>query len=100
MKTKQGRTAATGPRSCLRSRTLKGQCDTCGETPEVLHVPMRLHGWYCGEHCPCCNPPAKATSGPVRPPLVTGSKLPAEAGGAVLASVGAKGSGFNWPFEQ
>jgi hypothetical protein len=72
MRAKQTKAPATGPRACLRSRTIRGACDTCGETPEVLHVPLRLHGWYCPEHCPCCNPAAKPTSGPVRPPVAIG----------------------------
>ena len=40
---------------CRRSSTMRGQCDTCGATPAVLHTPLRVHGWFCGLHCPCCK---------------------------------------------
>ena len=90
MTTKRAKAPETGPRACLRSRTILGQCDRCGETPEVLHVPMRLHGWWCSDHCPCCNPAAKPTSGPVRPTLAGRTNPLPDAGGAVQAGVGTK----------
>ena len=42
-------------RDCLRSRTVGGVCDVCQSRPDVLHMPLKLHGWFCGEHCPCCH---------------------------------------------
>jgi hypothetical protein len=27
-------------------------CDSCGETPPVLHTPIRAAGWYCATCCP------------------------------------------------
>lgn len=52
----------SGPKDCLRSRTVHGDCSTCGARPEILHMPMRLHGWYCPEHCPCCNQVTEASA--------------------------------------
>jgi hypothetical protein len=51
-----------GPRDCLRSKTVHGTCTKCGVRPEILHLPMKLHGWYCPEHCPCCNPMTEASA--------------------------------------
>jgi hypothetical protein len=65
MQTKQS-APATGPGGCLRSRTLRGTCDTCGAVPEILHLPMRLHGWFCVAHCPVCNTIVSTTERGVR----------------------------------
>lgn len=58
-------THAPGPRDCMRSLAVHADCDKCGKRPDVLHMPMRLHGWYCSEHCPCCSPAVKEL-GPIR----------------------------------
>jgi hypothetical protein len=54
-------------RDCKRSTTMRAQCDTCGTVPAVLHIPLRLHGWFCPAHCLACNPPGGAPK-PLRPP--------------------------------
>jgi len=66
MKTKHTEAPATGPQSCLRSCTIRGVCDRCGTQPETLHVPMRLHGWFCVAHCPVCNRIVSTTERGVR----------------------------------
>jgi fucose permease len=91
MKTKRTETLATGPRNCLRSKTIRGVCDRCGTTPEILHLPLRLHGFFCVTCCPTCN----AIISPTRSAKATGSKPPAEGGGAVLAVSGPRGGAFN-----
>jgi hypothetical protein len=95
MKIKRIKPPATGPQNCLRSKTIRGECTQCGETPEILHVPLRLHGWFCVAHCPACNAIVSTTRAPERPPVATPSKPLPEGGGAVLARVDAKGGGFN-----
>jgi hypothetical protein len=52
---------------CVGSRRLKAFCDGCGARPEVLHLPAKRHGWYCGACCPVCarrqNAPETAGKG-------------------------------------
>lgn len=49
-----------------RSRNIAARCDVCGAWPEEIHLPLKRHGFFCAEHCPCCNqaeesgPPAPA----------------------------------------
>jgi hypothetical protein len=45
-------------------RNVIGECATCGEVADPLHMPMRLHGWFCAACCPVCN----GTAGAGRPP--------------------------------
>lgn len=46
-----------GPAACLRSRWISAPCQTCGVRPaDVLHMPTRLRGFFCGIHCPACHP--------------------------------------------
>jgi hypothetical protein len=52
---------------------MRGQCDTCGTVPAVLHIPLRLHGWFCPAHCPACNPPGGAPKA-LRPPIIAAGK--------------------------
>jgi hypothetical protein len=40
---------------CHVSKTVKGECDTCGRTVEHLHMPEEVHGWYCALCCPVCS---------------------------------------------
>lgn len=40
---------------CHISKLVKGECDTCGQTTEHLHMPEEVHGWYCAKCCPVCN---------------------------------------------
>jgi len=51
----RARGSATGPAACLRSKTVHGTCTKCGAVPEVLHMPLRKHGWFCPGCCPACN---------------------------------------------
>jgi hypothetical protein len=46
-------------RECFSSHRVSANCDRCGCRPEVLHMPMRLHGWFCPSCCPvcCADPP-------------------------------------------
>jgi hypothetical protein len=43
------------PLECLRSLRLRAHCDACGTTPDVLHSPLSLRGFYCPAHCPVCG---------------------------------------------
>ena len=61
-------------RDCRRSTTMRAQCDKCGTVPAVLHIPLRLHGWFCPAHCPACNPPGAVTT-VVRPPTIAAGKF-------------------------
>ncbi len=56
-----------------RSSTMRAQCDTCGTVPAVLHIPLRVHGWFCPAHCPECNPPGGSAPKPLHPPTVISS---------------------------
>ncbi len=40
---------------CHISKSVKGECDTCGKTVDHLHMPEELHGWYCEACCPVCS---------------------------------------------
>lgn len=91
MKPKKTEPPATGPRACLRSHSASGECWKCGAVPEVLHMPLKLGGWYCPDHCPCCNSPETTAVRSASTPLPTG-------GGANVGHPGAKGGHFNKPF--
>jgi hypothetical protein len=62
-------------RDCKQSVTIRGVCDTCGAVPDVLHVPLRVHGWYCPAHCLACNRPGGAATVPSAPKVITGGKF-------------------------
>jgi hypothetical protein len=40
---------------CHLARAIRGECVTCGEFADPLHMPMETHGWFCAAHCPVCN---------------------------------------------
>jgi hypothetical protein len=61
-------------RDCKRSTTMRGTCDQCGTTPDVLHIPLRVHGWFCPQHCPACNPPGGAATVPRAPTTIAAGK--------------------------
>lgn len=45
-----------GPAGCLRSPNSRGHlCDTCGQRPVVIHMPIGRAGWFDSQHCPLCN---------------------------------------------
>jgi hypothetical protein len=82
-----------GPSACWRSKNVSAPCDKCGAKSEVCHMPTHERGFYCAAHCPVCAIEA------VGSPQQQGAAIPLpQAGGAVLAGVGAKGGGFNRPF--
>jgi hypothetical protein len=58
-------------RDCKQSVTMKAPCDRCRVTPATLHLPLLVHGWYCPNCCPCCNPPGCAPTAPTVPPAPT-----------------------------
>jgi hypothetical protein len=39
---------------CHLSTSVRGECDNCRCLPTVLHMPERIHGWYCERCCPVC----------------------------------------------
>jgi hypothetical protein len=49
-----GQPYTSGPVNCLRSSRAHGQCATCGQSPTVLHIPLRSAAHYCEGCCPCC----------------------------------------------
>jgi hypothetical protein len=61
-------------RDCKRSTTMRAQCDKCGTVPAVIHIPLFVHGWFCAQHCPECNPPGGAPK-PLRPPTIAAGKF-------------------------
>lgn len=42
-------------RNCVKSTHVSARCDTCGKSPDVVHMPLRWHGFFCAEHCPSCS---------------------------------------------
>jgi len=46
-------------RDCMRTRGHGRTCDRCGTAPEIAHVPMRIKGVFCREHCPVCSQVAR-----------------------------------------
>ena len=40
---------------CIMSWRIFASCDRCGKVCEPVHMPQRLHGFYCAEHCPVCG---------------------------------------------
>ena len=62
-------------RDCRRSTTMRAQCDTCGSTPDVLHIPLRVHGWFCPAHCKACNRPGAAPTVPSAPTTIHAGKF-------------------------
>lgn len=49
------------PNRCLTARIV-ARCDVCDDLAEPLHLPGRVHGFYCPTHCPECHQPG--ASGP------------------------------------
>ena len=45
------------PADCWRTRNVFARCATCGATPELLHSPLRIRGFFCATHCRCCARP-------------------------------------------
>ena len=45
--------------ACFRTRRVAASCRTCGVRPEVVHCPLTIAGFFCGEHCPACTPAPK-----------------------------------------
>jgi hypothetical protein len=41
---------------CLRSRHVATTCCICGTRPTLTHMPTKLRGFFCGRHCPICQP--------------------------------------------
>ena len=76
---------------CHLGRNVIGECVTCGEVADPLHMPMRLHGWFCAACCPVCNGAASlGRSG------ATGAQHDCfDARGAVLSNADAVGGSFN-----
>jgi hypothetical protein len=53
---------AATPVSCFQSsRTAFRRCETCGEHPNVIHIPIHYAGLDCEKCCPACsqNPAVK-----------------------------------------
>ena len=65
-----------GPQDCMRTRAVHGYCDVCHKPAEPLHMPLRLHGWFCGEHCPCCSPAPAGRARLLKPPASPGGSAP------------------------
>jgi len=49
-------------KDCIRSKIVRADCDTCGQRPDMLHMPTKRRGWFCGDHCPVCSPKPTATA--------------------------------------
>lgn len=48
-----------GPVSaCRTARIVSAYCDRCRRLcgPGRLHIPEEEYGFWCGRHCPACNP--------------------------------------------
>jgi hypothetical protein len=75
------------PRECRSSTSLHGVCDKCGSVPATLHLPLRHHGWFCGLHCPECNPPGAAPTAPSAPTVITAGKF----AGSLIAALSLDG---------
>ncbi len=58
--------------NCHISERVRGCCDVCGNWPNRLHMPEELHGWYCAQCCPACNPKV------VRRPVAAEQQEPAQ----------------------
>src|SRR5438105_10801988 len=41
--------------NCLRTRNCAAPCATCGQTPDIVDMPISERGLFCGDHCPCSN---------------------------------------------
>ena len=39
-------------KNCFHSSTIRGLCGKCGVHADVLHVPLKICGAYCGAACP------------------------------------------------
>ncbi len=49
---------------CMRAQNHERVCCVCGESPEIIHVPVLHSGVWCAAHCPVCGP-ADHTDAPV-----------------------------------
>ena len=44
------------PKACIQSRRHgSSACSVCGARGGVLHVPTKVAGVFCAEHCPVCS---------------------------------------------
>jgi hypothetical protein len=51
-----GRPKSIQPAACFQSsRTRLRCCQTCGELPDVINIPTRHIGYFCGQCCPACR---------------------------------------------
>jgi excisionase family DNA binding protein len=51
-----GRRKSSKPAACYQtSRTGFNACQTCGELPSVIHIPICIVGYFCEKCCPACR---------------------------------------------
>ncbi len=41
---------------CFQSSRTDLKCRTCGERPDLVHIPTHHIGSFCEKCCPVCNP--------------------------------------------
>ena len=41
--------------ACYQSSRAELKCRTCGERSNVIHIPTRHVGYFCGQCCPACR---------------------------------------------
>ena len=51
---RRGSDAEPQPAACFQSSRTYLKCRTCGERPDVIHIPTRHIGYFCGKCCPAC----------------------------------------------
>ena len=52
------------PKDCFRTNRFQAKCDTCGQAPSVLHIPLKRPGRYCEACCPSCSEGAPERKAP------------------------------------
>ena len=40
---------------CFQTSRFQAKCDTCGQTPALLHIPLKKPGRYCEKCCTVCS---------------------------------------------
>jgi hypothetical protein len=55
------KTSRRSPRDCYRSERVSTPCSVCGERPQVMHMPMNGHGFFCEELCRNCQAEKRVT---------------------------------------
>jgi hypothetical protein len=50
-----GRPKTIEPAACFQSSHTERRCQICGERPDILHIPTRHVGYFCGGCCPACR---------------------------------------------